>query len=536
MCGLIGIINKKWDATLSVPTESVFKQLIYAGGLRGFDSTGVFKVTKDHKVTTVKKASPAGWFLGIKETQDFINDYWKDSIAVFAHNRKATMGNKDDETAHPFMEDPITLIHNGTLSSWDRSNNTLSDSHYICKRLAEENKEFKPLESFRGAFALIWHNSLKKQINFCRNSERPLWIIEAKDWYLLVSEREMGEWILLRNGHDVLDAIEVAENFIYKMSWKNNKLHITKIKFTPFKPKFEIPNPLDKIPNRNFLLTEDDDDYTGFGQFAQKEVEGFTRLDKPYQNQRTEYRAQNLVGTELTLMPYLATKEDFTTGGYSYWAGQGIKEERMELTARIHFPLNLAGKKAKWSVPMNEWEFDIINKMCKASYAYQAGTSDDPWIKVTGVHIAPIQQNKQLPVLLNPVSNVIDLPTCKTKPKNSTENDVNDLVEDSLAGIIADQTPIEGEETFVKTYNDFCITDNNWETIAEEKCAHCETPFEFDSAEQSIIGEKWEKGVLQSYTYICPDCLEHFRNRKKKKQNSKTLSIENKSQTIRPAA
>lgn len=514
MCGLIGIINKNWENNLAVATESIFKQLLFVGSLRGFDSTGIFKVTKTHTTEIVKKPSAASWFLGNKEAQVLIDNYYKDSFAIFGHNRKATIGLKNEETAHPFKENQITLMHNGTLTSWDHAQGkNLSDSHYICKELANENKEFKPLESFKGAYALVWHNAQKKQINFCRNEERPLWILEAKDWYILVSEREMGEWILLRNGYDVLDATEIEAGYIYKMSWKN-KLHITKIKFTPNKQKYNFTE--SKIP---IDFEEDDTEESAFGNYS------LQNQQKPsYKNQALNLPTPTIAsGTELTIVPYTASKQNFAVGGYSSWAGVGIKEERMEFIGRIHYPLSLAGQKVKWSVPLNEYNYELLDTFCTGIYSYRSGTTNDPWIKVLNV----TKKENVTPILLPST-----LPTKKEDKeedeaiKKAIENDTQE----------SQQHLFKGEELIVETYNAFFITENNWEDIASCKCRTCNSPFDIDMAEQSVISEKIINGTIQ-YTYICHDCLADFQERtdKSNKNRPNIITLETVKQSIKPA-
>jgi hypothetical protein len=469
MCGLIGIINKTWDSHLSVPTESLFKQLIYVGTLRGADSTGIWKVTKDHKTEIVKKAAPGGWFIGIKEAKDLIDNYWKDSIAVFAHNRKATMGSKDDQTAQPFKEGEITLMHNGTLTSWVR-HGSLSDSHYITKLLAEEKREFKPLEALEGAYALIWHNEEKKQINFARNSERPLFLVEAKDWYILVSEAEMAEWILLRNGHDVLNTTEIQAGFVYKLSWKNNKLNLNKAKFTPYKPKFK------KTTSYSYgSLYEDDDDFGGFPT-AQKTPTVLTPVAAtPYVPPTTTSPHNSKTEETLTVFPTQAVRIVTSPGGLQKWAGFGPREERREITGHILFPLRLLNKPFILSILESDFDNSIMNKQCSATYNYRDGYDR---IRVKDIeHFA-------------------------------SEIEEDDEV-DPVGAI--EKKEISAEDAWLTTKNHFSITEENWDQITACKCSNCRSTFRIEEAEQSVIIPLYQKvngkSIHYGYKYICADCL-----------------------------
>lgn len=486
MCGIMAIINKDWSTNLNVASETILKQLMYVGALRGFDSTGLFKITKDHKTAYIKKAAPASWFLSQKPVQDFINEYYKDSFAVIAHNRKATMGKVDDQTAHPFREGPITLVHNGTLNYWTRTTDTLSDSHYITKELAKENKEFKPLESFKGAYALIWHNAQKKQINFCRNEERPLWLIEAKNWYILVSEREMGEWILLRNGHDVLDAIEIDAGYIYKMSWKN-KLHITKIKFTPAKKWFETKT-IHHYHGNN--LEENDDD---FGTVGMGSIGGDThRRTRPSYvpqvsevipfNKSKELPKDLPIVTDLIIIPHRAHRITTTYGGSTIYSGHGIKEERYEVEGKIVLPFSHLDLPFKYTIKQDEWDFKSIGKEHEAIYSYRDGSN-------TFIHVHSVKLKKE------PTTEKIILPKDFEDP----------LEEDDPVGALTDGA----SELVVYSKNHYQIDDSNWDDLCDCKCRLCGAEFDVDSIHEAIVHEKIQTSPLEiSYTYICPDCTE----------------------------
>lgn len=363
MCGLIGIINKKWDTPLPVYTESIFKQLLFANALRGMDGTGIFKITKDHSVELHKKGTSSYFFLGDKDTKNIIDNYYKDSFAIFGHNRKATIGGTGHETAHPFKEDNVTLIHNGTLTSFPRTNNILSDSHYISTLFSKEKDEKQVLESLEGAYALIWHNKERKQINIARNEERPLYILETEKHLILVSEEEMGLWILSRNGIDVIRSIEVEAGYLYKYSFKK-KLNLVKIKFTPKEKRTVITHVYNAWTNvKNALFSEEEENYT------------------------PHYQGSNHYGKTLTVIPETFIPVVQNSNIY-------VHNNLTEVTGKIIAPPELANKTFVFTCQPKQISGDVLDKTCECEYSYCMADSK---YKVNNLRI---KKEPQTPILL----------------------------------------------------------------------------------------------------------------------------------------
>ena len=59
MCGIVGIISKQTSGFRHKDTD-LFKQMLYADALRGFDSTGIFGVNKYGNLKMIKAAKDAG--------------------------------------------------------------------------------------------------------------------------------------------------------------------------------------------------------------------------------------------------------------------------------------------------------------------------------------------------------------------------------------------------------------------------------------------------------------------------------------------
>lgn len=141
---------------------------------------------------------------------------------MVGHNRASTKGENTKENTHPFQEDHITLVHNGTVHNHKVMKDTAVDSHAICHYLTEHTPQ-EAVTHINGAYALVWYDNVAEELRFMRNKERPLFIIHTEDLTVLVSERKMGEWILNRNGVKVNNVEEVKPFVLYSI--KKDKLH-----------------------------------------------------------------------------------------------------------------------------------------------------------------------------------------------------------------------------------------------------------------------------------------------------------------------
>ena len=190
---------------------------------RGMDSTGCYGVNKYGNLQMIKDASPASFFIGKKETTNFLDKFISDFHIMVGHNRKATMGNIISENAHPFIEGNICLVHNGTLTNHKKLADTVVDSHAICKHINEHGYKsmFKNME---GAYALIWYNAEEKKLYFARNAERPLFFVETTTKIYLASEEKMLDWILDRNNIGNYTIQNVPTDKVFKFDLESHKL------------------------------------------------------------------------------------------------------------------------------------------------------------------------------------------------------------------------------------------------------------------------------------------------------------------------
>ena len=208
MCGIVGFITTETGKGANTRLRYM-RQALIADTMRGDDSTGAFFVPHD-----IPEGSTAGWAKGTAAGYDFVNynkeydEYignGSENFAVFGHNRAATIGGVNVDTAHPFQEGAVTLVHNGTLRSTyslpksQYQHGFYNDSHCLTGNLSESSiKELSP--NINGAFALAWHDARDGSINLVRNNERPLHLatVKGQDTIFIASEAMMLQWILSR--------------------------------------------------------------------------------------------------------------------------------------------------------------------------------------------------------------------------------------------------------------------------------------------------------------------------------------------------
>jgi len=241
MCGICGFFLKKTKGRQNFQEKKAFiEQGLYMNALRGWDATGLAMIGDPAKIPIVfKKAMPACDFISLKQTQKLVDNI-DDYQAVLGHCRSATLrGNAQNQNAHPFQFDHITLIHNGHVNNWRALGAQCDidvDSAHVAAAMAQ-NGEQDTLERIQGDYALVWHNAKDQTVNFTRNAGRPLHFVELPEWggIAFASEYEMLGCLLSRNG------IKISKD---KFRWPVEHIHfkfdLTKelVKTTtPFRPE-----------------------------------------------------------------------------------------------------------------------------------------------------------------------------------------------------------------------------------------------------------------------------------------------------------
>lgn len=190
MCGLTMVINKYRNG-FNRNQQDVFYSLLYlSGGFRGRDGTGVTVVDNIGNVKLAKDGTSVDSFVRTKE-YDALDTYaFNKGWAMIGHNRAATRGEVSDKNSHPFVvDDKIVLVHNGTFNGDHKKiKDTEVDSEAIAHELSETEDVEQALRKINAAYALIWYNVDKKEINTIRNFSRPLWWFETDSMYVFSSE------------------------------------------------------------------------------------------------------------------------------------------------------------------------------------------------------------------------------------------------------------------------------------------------------------------------------------------------------------
>ncbi len=198
MCGLVGILTLD-SFGFNQADVSRFNQLLVCDSVRGPDSTGVFGVDKLGNASYLKQAGNPFKLIESDEYKQFTTEMYQSMRFVVGHNRKATIGTISDETAHPFQEGNIVLVHNGTLTNHkDLTDNEVEvDSHAITHAIVEKGYK-EALKELQGAFTLIWYDASDKALRFVRNGQRPLSMIKHGSKVYLSSEAALAEWLISR--------------------------------------------------------------------------------------------------------------------------------------------------------------------------------------------------------------------------------------------------------------------------------------------------------------------------------------------------
>jgi len=214
MCGLVGI-SSKW--VLGSTHKAFFYHALLMDTLRGTHGTGVVAIDKEDTAFVAKRRGVMFDLFREKGWDTMYKDGWDKSRALMGHNRHATKGEHTDVNAHPFTHSHITMMHNGTLDSGvDMTKHTV-DSDGLCKLIADKG----PLDAFAevfGAYACVWWDSKTNTINFIKNSQRPLTIVEYMSEIYWASEADMLYYAMSRSLNH-FDKARVVEYDIVNDTW-----------------------------------------------------------------------------------------------------------------------------------------------------------------------------------------------------------------------------------------------------------------------------------------------------------------------------
>jgi hypothetical protein len=202
MCGMFGFITESPEKSNRIRCDFV-SQMLYVDALRGQDATGIFSVkASDKNAYYLKDAIDARLFLQQDQFTDAIDDFRVNRYVAVGHNRKATLGLRDFENAHPFITKTICMVHNGTLRGYHQLPHHAtgnSDSSYVCAALADcAPGGLSVLTKLDGDYAFIWYDKRVSKMYFATNGRRPLDYLRCGDHTFFASEGMMAKFVLSR--------------------------------------------------------------------------------------------------------------------------------------------------------------------------------------------------------------------------------------------------------------------------------------------------------------------------------------------------
>lgn len=206
MCGLVGYFGKG-----KVHYETVFKDLLQLGMIRGPHSTGVLFVREnDKEKCRVVKDSVLP--IDLIDTREFSDNMAPFNKVLMGHNRWATRGAILKRNAHPFVCGNVIGAHNGTLHSvydidglkYDTDSEAIF--HYINNHGIKDT--WKKLD---GPAAITFWDRQASTMNLVRNKERPLFFSYTSegDGVFWASESWMLHGAAMRNGLKLENVFEL---------------------------------------------------------------------------------------------------------------------------------------------------------------------------------------------------------------------------------------------------------------------------------------------------------------------------------------
>lgn len=198
-CGIVGFSSKK-----PCNPDKIALLMLHNSLKRGEDNTGIYTL-ETGVVKSTKKAEEFLTTNSIPKTHLFIG-----------HVRKASVGSKEEKNAHPFENDNIVLVHNGTLQNhWQilreggfSSVEYYTDTQVLCRLLDEDSKKEQPvfstLSKYTGAASLLFTDKRDPTILYAyRNGDRPLfygkqdggiYISSLEESLLIIGCKDIGEF------------------------------------------------------------------------------------------------------------------------------------------------------------------------------------------------------------------------------------------------------------------------------------------------------------------------------------------------------
>jgi len=206
MCGICGLIG---PGIIAKDLE-VFTDLMWANGLRGPHSTGLFVVTpggpyKKEKFRMKRSLGHSVDFL-MNDSRNKIENRMIRSMfsqLFMAHSRWATKGEITVSNAHPFDTGTLVSCHNGTLTDKEYQDKRMTDSELMFRDMEDRGiKAVLEDLDWGSAYAISSYNKRTNILTLARNSQRPLFFGVSKSRAVMyyASELEALDFVASRNG------------------------------------------------------------------------------------------------------------------------------------------------------------------------------------------------------------------------------------------------------------------------------------------------------------------------------------------------
>lgn len=209
MCGIVGFSSKSKSNT-----DKLALLMYHNSVSRGTDNTGFYTPEEGIKKNNIK-------------AEDFLleNPIPKSNVFI-GHVRRSSVGGKLAECSHPFEEENLILVHNGTLTSYIALATKHSiqhqsykvDSQVLAKVLDKNSKEdviiYSGLSEFEGAAAILFADKRDKNSLFAyTNGDRPLFYGMIEQSIYISSTEESLKLI------QAIDIKPFEDNFLYQLKF-----------------------------------------------------------------------------------------------------------------------------------------------------------------------------------------------------------------------------------------------------------------------------------------------------------------------------
>lgn len=229
MCGIVAAISLQPNG-FDHSTVELFQNLLLLDQLRGGDSTGVFGIDREGHASAMKLASHPSHLFACDDWDKWKGKMYQRGRIMVGHNRAATKGAVTSKNAHPFHENNILLVHNGTLrGDHKKLADTEVDSHAICHAFNEKGAE-EVIPTLDAAFAFIWWDFQKERLYVIRNPERPLSMVMTGNTLFFASESWMPVGLLRRSNSPVkIEEVTECEPYMLYEFTKEGRMTTKKL-------------------------------------------------------------------------------------------------------------------------------------------------------------------------------------------------------------------------------------------------------------------------------------------------------------------